>query len=461
MTRQHKLILSIMIMGAFLGNLCSSMMNTAIPQLMHAFAISSARVQWVSNGYMLANALMIPVSSYLIKRYSYRRLFITFAAIFTVGTIIGSLAASFTIIVAGRMVQAIGAGIMMPLVNVMAIHYATAGHQGRVMGIIGLAFNFAPLLGPSVSGLLLDYFNWRYLFILIVPFGLLTIILSIIFLPSVANSVPCSFNLRGLILCSFSLFFLLEGCSNIGSTAFLTWRVGGILAAGLILLALFVATQWNAERPFVNLRVFTHRDFRIATITNCLLVATMYGNTILLPLLVQNVMHYSPFISGLVIFPGAVSTGILSPLSGNLFDRFPVRWLVTTGLIIDLIGTAMQAFVGVRSGVVFVAFWQWIRQLGIVLLLIPLQTEALSIIPKEELPDGVALFNTTRQVAASFGMAVVVAVVNLRDRGLHLGTSRVGIQAGFLTCFAILLLALFLSRHLGAGSRQAYLNTSN
>lgn len=172
----------------------------------------------------------------------------------------------------------------------------------------------------------------------------------------------------------------------------------------------------------------------------------MYGNTILLPLLVQNVMGQSAFVSGLVILPGALSTGLLSPVSGKLFDRYPIRWMVTYGLIVDLFGTAMQAFIGVHSGPVFAAFWQWVRQFGIVMLLIPLQTAALAILPKKQLPDGVAMFNTTRQVAASFGMAFVVAMVNLTDHKYHLGTSAIGIQTGFITCFCILCFALVIAQ---------------
>lgn len=446
MTRKQKFVLSIMILGTFFGIMCSTMMNIALPTLMRDFHISSARVQWVSNGYMLVNALMIPVSAYLIKKYSYRHLFLLFTAIFGVGTIIGAMAPSFPIIVLGRMIQAVGSGIMMPLVNVMAMRYATAGHQGAVMGIVGLAFNFSPIIGPSVAGLILDFFSWRYLFLLVLPFILITLVLSWIEMPQLATKENPQFNVVGLITCSIALWFLLNGFSNFGSEHFLSFGVAGALFIGLLALILFVGTQWHSQHPFVNLRIFRHTQFTLAIIVNCLLVSTMYGNTILLPLLVQNVMGKSAFISGLVILPGALSTGLLSPVSGKLFDRYPIRWMVTYGLIVDLFGTAMQAFIGVHSGPVFAAFWQWVRQFGIVMLLIPLQTAALAILPKKQLPDGVAMFNTTRQVAASFGMAFVVAMVNLTDHKYHLGTSAVGIQTGFITCFCILCFALVIAQ---------------
>lgn len=314
------------------------------------------------------------------------------------------------------------------------------------MGIVGLAFNFSPIIGPSVAGLILDFFSWRYLFILVLPFILITLILSWIEMPSLATKENPQFNVTGLITCSISLWFLLNSFSNFGSQQFLSFGVAGALFIGLLALVIFVGTQWHSQHPFVNLRIFRHTQFTLAVMVNCLLVSTMYGNTILLPLLVQNVMHQSAFVSGLVILPGALSTGLLSPISGKLFDRYPIRWMVTYGLVVDLFGTAMQAFIGVHSGAAFAAFWQFVRQFGIVMLLIPLQTEALAILPNDQLPDGVAMFNTTRQIAASFGMAFVVAMVNLTDHHYHIGTSAVGIQVGFITCFAILCFALVIAQ---------------
>lgn len=460
LSRKRKFILSIMILGTFFGIMCSTMMNIALPTLMKDFGLSSARVQWVSNGYMLVNALMIPVSAYLIKKYCYRNLFIIFTAIFGIGTIIGAVAPTFQVIVLGRMIQAIGSGIMMPLVNVMAMKYAADGHQGEVMGIVGLAFNFSPIIGPSVAGLILDFFSWRYLFILVLPFIAITLILFWIEMPHLATKENPQFNVTGLITCSISLWFLLNGFSNFGSVPFLSFGVAGALFIGLLFLIIFVGTQWHSKQPYVNLRIFRHTQFTLAIMVNCLLVSTMYGNTILLPLLVQNVMHQSAFVSGLVILPGALSTGLLSPISGRLFDKYPIRWMVTYGLIVDLIGTAMQAIIGVHSGAIFAAFWQWVRQFGIVMLLIPLQTEALAILPKDQLPDGVAMFNTTRQVAASFGMAFVVAMVNLTDNHYHVGTSAVGIQVGFITCFAILCFALVIAQFFHT-NRKEFQHQSN
>ncbi|RVU70742.1 DHA2 family efflux MFS transporter permease subunit [Lactobacillus xujianguonis] len=454
MSRKQSFVLIIMIIGTFFGVMCSTMTNLALPVLMKVFHISSSRVQWVSNGYLLVNAIMIPVSAHLIKKYSYKWLFVFFTALFGVGTILGAVANSFPMLVLGRMIQAMGTGIMMPLVNVMAMNYAAKGKQGQVMGLVGLAFNFSPIIGPSISGIILDNLSWRYLFILILPFTILTLIFSIWLMPNIAKSQQGKFNYWGMVSCSLGLWFLLDSFSNFGTLPIMSFQVLGSFIIGVIFLIIFVVTQWPSKTPFVNLHVFENKQFRIATIINCLLVATMYGNTILLPLLIQDVMHDSAFVTGLVILPGAISTGILSPISGKLFDKYPVRWMVTYGLIVDLFGTAMQAFFGVHSGAVFAAFWQWVRQFGIVMLLIPLQTQALAITKKELLPDAVAMYNTTRMIAASFGMAFVVAMVNVADAHFHIGISQVGIQVGFMTCFVILLIALVFAQFLRTDRKE-------
>lgn len=251
MSRKNSFVLIIMIIGTFFGVMCSTMTNLALPVFMKVFAISSSRVQWVSNGYVLTNAIMIPVSAYLIKKYSYRFLFIFFTALFGIGTLIGALANNFVLLVAGRMIQAIGTGIMMPLVNVMAMLYAQKGQQGRVMGLVGLAFNFSPIIGPSVAGIILDRLNWRYLFILILPFTIATLILSFIFMPNVAKNERPRFNYLGLITCSLGLWFLLDSFSNFGTAPLLSFRVFYSFLIGLILLLIFIVTQCQASIPLL------------------------------------------------------------------------------------------------------------------------------------------------------------------------------------------------------------------
>ena len=440
--------LIIMVFGTFFGLLCSTLMNIALPTFMKVFNISEGRVQWVMNGYMLVNALMIPVSSYLIKRFSFRRLFIIFAGVFLLATVLGALATSFIFIVIARMIQAIGAGMMMPLVNVLAIRYAVPGKKGRIMGIIGLAFNCAPILGPAVSGFLLNYLSWRYLFILIIPFAVITLILSFFFLPYIPHNELPRFNLPGLILITIGLWSLLMGLSNVSSYPLATFNVVGYLAIGLVALGLFVLNQRHSSHQLINFKIFAHRQFVLATVINMLITATMYGNSILIPLLIQIVLGKGTVTSAITVLPGAILTGLLSTTSGRCYDIYPIKWLVGAGLIIDIIGTTFQAVVGAQSTILMITIFQTVRQFGLVTMLIPLQTQALSLLPNEIVPDAVATFNTMRQIAASFGTALIVAVVGIVNNFLHCQSSHLGIQTGFAFCLLLLVVSLVLSQQL-------------
>ena len=442
----HALV--IMVFGTFFGLLCSTLMNIALPTFMNVFHISEAQVQWVTNGYMLVNALMIPVSSFLIKRFPFKNLFIIFSGIFLLGTIIGAIAWSFNLVVIARMIQALGAGMMMPLVNVLAIRYAKPGKKGQIMGIIGLAFNCAPILGPAISGFLLHFFSWRYLFLLIIPFAVITLLLSFFLLPKIPHNEHPRFNTLALILITGGLWSLLMGLSNVSNNHLLSFNVAGYVLIGLVFLFLFFLNQRHSNRQLINFGIFSHKQFVFATVINMLITSTMYGNAILIPLLVQIVLGKSTVISAIAVLPGAILTGLLSTTSGRFYDIYPIKILVGTGLIIDIIGTIGQAAIGARSSVLMITLFQTIRQFGLVTMLIPLQTQALSLLPNEIVPDAVATFNTLRQIAAAFGTALIVSIVGIVNHLVHNPSSHLGIQAGFLLCLCLLLTSLYLSTKL-------------
>ena len=442
----HALV--IMVFGTFFGLLCSTLMNIALPTFMNVFHISEAQVQWVTNGYMLVNALMIPVSSFLIKRFPFKNLFIIFSGIFLLGTIIGAIAWSFNLVVIARMIQALGAGMMMPLVNVLAIRYAKPGKKGQIMGIIGLAFNCAPILGPAISGFLLHFFSWRYLFLLIIPFAVITLLLSFFLLPKIPHNEYPRFNTLALILITGGLWSLLMGLSNVSNNHLLSFNVAGYVLIGLVFLFLFFLNQRHSNRQLINFGIFSHKQFVFATVINMLITSTMYGNAILIPLLVQIVLGKSTVVSAIAVLPGAILTGLLSTTSGRFYDIYPIKILVGTGLIIDIIGTIGQAAIGARSSVLMITLFQTIRQFGLVTMLIPLQTQALSLLPNEIVPDAVATFNTLRQIAAAFGTALIVSIVGIVNHLVHNPSSHLGIQAGFLLCLCLLLTSLYLSTKL-------------
>ena len=267
-------------------------------------------------------------------------------------------------------------------------------------------------------------------------------------LPYIPHNEFPQFNGLGFTVITLGLWSLLMGLSNVSNYPLLSFNVGGMAIIGLVFIVIFYLNQRRSTHPLINLSVFEHRQFLLATVINMLITATMYGNAILIPLLVQIVLGESTVISAIAVLPGAILTGLLSTTSGRFYDRYPIQWLVGAGLLIDIIGTTGQAMIGARSSVVIITVFQTVRQFGLVTMLIPLQTQALSLLPNEIVPDAVACFNTLRQIAAAFGTALIVSVVGIVNHLIHNSTSHLGIQSGFAFCLVLLLISLILSRKL-------------
>ncbi|WP_125547490.1 MDR family MFS transporter [Levilactobacillus lindianensis] len=433
---KNRFSFALIMVGAFLSVLNQTLMSTALPGIMRAFHITTAQGQWLNNGYLLINALMIPTTAYLIKRFTTRQLYLTAGLIFIVGSLIGAIATVYPVLIVGRMIQALGAGIVIPLVNVVVMTSTKPTERGAAMGVVGLALNLAPVLGPTVSGMILVKSSWRYLFGLTLPLMLLDALLAWRFLKDVGEQHRQPLDRKGLVLSGLGLALALYSFSNVGETAFLSLKGIVPLVVGAVLLAWFVKCQWTRDYPLLNLHVFRYRQFNLPLIINMLLMVTMYGNAVIIPVLVQNVFHRSAVISGLTLLPGSVLTAIISPLSGRFYDRYNFRRMVISGLCIDMTGSLLLSSTGPGASIGFVILGQTIRQLGLVLVLIPIQTHAWSMLPTAMIPDGVAVYNTLRQVAASFGTALLVAIISITASGqFHwsMNSQLVGIKFSYLS----------------------------
>ncbi|CAK8054754.1 DHA2 family efflux MFS transporter permease subunit [Eupransor demetentiae] len=411
MQKRLKITIAVMVIGAFMGGFSSTLMNIALPNLMRSFHISVSDAQWITTGYMLISALVIPASSYLIKKYSMRTLYLTFASIFMAGSILGFVAPNFFLVVVARMIQAAGAGVLFPLVMVAGLRYADPHHRGMVMGLVGMVFNMAPIIGPTISGMLLDLASWRYLFAILVPIIALTIVAAIWAVPNDEPEEDAHLNVTGLSLLSFALGTLLYGLSNVGQDAFVSWQLGGSLLAGVLGTVLFIRHQRKSTIPVIDFRIFKDKQFNLANSMNFLLTATMFANSIMLTLMIQQVLGLKAITTAWVILPGALLTGFLSPISGRLYDHIDIKKLTAIGLTLDIIGTILQVNVKLSD-----AFWvllaaQLIRQFGLVMILIPIQTQSVRTLPAELISDAVPAYSMFRQIAASLGTALIVGII--------------------------------------------------
>ncbi|QEA56121.1 MDR family MFS transporter [Leuconostoc citreum] len=447
-SKKQRSILIILVIGTFLGFLNQTLMNVALPNIMTEFHIGPSQGQWVTNGYMLVNGVMVPLTAFLIQRLTTRKLYLTAVGLFALGTLIAGFANSFAVLVTGRMVQAIGAGVFGPLMNVVVMNLYESDKRGQAMGMIGLALNFAPAIGPTLSGLIITQLSWRFLFLIVAPFIIADFILAFYLLKNIGNTKRLKFDFLGVVLSSIGLGSLLYGFSNAGATAWSDFTVWGFVVIGLIVTALFIWRQITNKTPLLNTAVLTYRQFVVAMLINVVLMIAMYGGALMLPLYIQNVRHYSALISGLILLPGALITALLSPLSGRLYDKYGPRYLTLTGILLTTVGTFSLSMVTLNTPIWLVVVSQLIRQLGLVIVLMPIQTEAFNALPLSLMPDGSAMFTTVRQLAASFGTAALVTVMTQvvvyagKAHPTHTTLNQLqGIQVTFLFASVLMIIA--------------------
>ena len=412
-SKQDITVLIILLFGTFLSFLNQTLMNVALPSVMKDFDITAAQGQWLSNGYMLISGVMIPATAFLIDRFKTRHLYLTSMIVFTLGTFIASISINYPMLIAGRMIQALGAGPISPLMTVVIMNMFPVQSRGKAMGFIGLAMNFAPAIGPTLSGWIVQSYDWRSIFYVILPLGIINILVAVFALKNFGEQTYPKFNFLGIVLSTIGLGTLLLGFSNAGDKPWLTFNVAGFVLIGLVVTGLFIYQQTHTKLPMLNFSVFKHRIFTLSSITNFVVIMGLYGGMILLPLYIQNVRGVSPMTSGMVLLPGAIIMAIMSPITGALYDRIGARYLSFTGLIILSIVTFMFTLIDMNTTVTYLAIMQGVRSFGLGLALMPIQTDALNDLPLELMSHGSAMYNTIRQIAGSLGTALLVTIMSI------------------------------------------------
>ncbi|MFW3588543.1 DHA2 family efflux MFS transporter permease subunit [Vagococcus fluvialis] len=451
-SKQDITVLIILLFGTFLSFLNQTLMNVALPSVMKDFDITAAQGQWLSNGYMLISGVMIPATAFLIDRFKTRHLYLTSMIVFTLGTFIASISINYPMLIAGRMIQALGAGPISPLMTVVIMNMFPVQSRGKAMGFIGLAMNFAPAIGPTLSGWIVQSYDWRSIFYVILPLGIINILVAVFALKNFGEQTYPKFNFLGIVLSTIGLGTLLLGFSNAGDKPWLTFNVAGFVLIGLVVTGLFIYQQTHTKLPMLNFSVFKHRIFILSSITNFVVIMGLYGGMILLPLYIQNVRGVSPMTSGMVLLPGAIIMAIMSPITGALYDRIGARYLSFTGLIILSIGTFMFTLIDMNTTVTYLAIMQGVRSFGLGLALMPIQTDALNDLPLELMSHGSAMYNTIRQIAGSLGTALLVTIMSIstsnfaaENVGISIEEATLhGIQIAYIVVTAISVVAAIM-----------------
>lgn len=406
-------MLAVLFVGAFVSFLNNSLLNVALPSMMEDLRVDYATIQWLATGYMLVSGILIPASAFLIIRFTNRQLFIAAMAIFTLGTAMAAFAPNFSILLAGRMVQAAGSSVMGPLLmNVMLVSFPPH-KRGTAMGVFGLVMITAPAIGPTLSGYIVEYYHWRFLFEMILPLAVISLVLAIWKSENVMESNKnATMDYWSVVLSTIGFGGLLYGVSMAGDLGWTNPLVLFPLLAGGIAVILFIIRQLNLQLPVLDLRTFHYPMFTLAFIIAVINVMAMFSGMILTPVYIQEVRGISPLHSGLMLLPGAIVMGIMSPITGRLFDRYGPKALSISGLAITAVATYLLSHLQQDSSYAYIIFIYTLRMFGMSMVSMPIITNGLNELPKELYPHGTAVNNTAQQVAGAIGTAIFVTIMN-------------------------------------------------
>lgn len=475
----HAAFVSIAILTfiTFVGNFTQLQLSAALPTIVSDFGISVTTGQWLTSIFQLVMGVMVPLTAYLTRRFSTRQIVIASMAVFTLGSVFAWLGSSFVLVLIGRLLEAVGTGVMWPVLQITVFSIYPLSRRGMAMGTVGMAMSVAPAIGPTLGGVQTDLNGWRSIFLTLTVIGVISLLLAIFGLRNFGTrdaSAKADFFSVGLSIFGFG--GLMFGFTNIESYPFTHPMVWLAMLIGVVGIVWFVLRQIHGARrqaadpskqpPLLNLSVLKNKSFTVGTVTAALSFFAFSSIMVIMPLYIQDCRGYSATISGLVMLPGAFGQCIAQFFGGKALDRFGARPVALIGSITLLFGTIMMSLISMTSWIWWVSIWQFVRQIGMGFVLMPITTWSLNCLEPEEVSAGSAVTNTVRQIAGAIGAPVLVILMEtftaLRwaaiggAKNMYAAANVFGIQwalrVSATICFIMVVMVFFGVRGNGAGS---------
>lgn len=440
-------IIFVLLIATFVVILNETIMNVALPKLMVELQVGATTVQWLATAFMLTMAVVIPMTGFVLQRFSTRTVFLAAMGLFSLGTLVAGLAPGFPVLLAGRVIQASGTAIMLPLLTTAILALVAPERRGGVMGMVSIVISVAPAIGPTLSGLIIEALPWRYLFLCVLPVALLTLVYGAGRLVNIAEPRPTSLDLPSVLLSAVGFGGLVYGFSSAGegSGGWGNPRVTVALLVGGLSLLLFVWQQLALGRrgaPLLDLAAFRYPMFSLSVVLIMIVMMSLFGAAILLPIYLQNIRGLSSLQTGLLLLPGGILMGLAAPTVGRLYDRHGPVLLASSGATLLLL--TLWRFTTLSS---LTSIWELltlhlILSLGLALLFTPILASGLNPLPRQLYSHGSAIISTLQMVAGAVGTALLVTIMSLRGAQV---APIAGLQAAFAVAAAIAVLALMLT----------------
>jgi EmrB/QacA subfamily drug resistance transporter len=413
-------ISAVVIVGSIMSILDTTIVNVALATLGHDLHSPIAEIQWVVTGYMLALAAVIPVTGWAARRFGAKQVYLVSLVLFTAGSALCGLATSSSELVLFRVIQGLGGGMILPIGQLMMAEAAGPKRMGRVMSIVAVPAMLAPILGPTIGGLILDNASWQWIFYVNVPIGVLAVIAALRILPRVEREPAGRLDVRGLAMMATGLPLLTYGLAEIGVTGgFTAAKVVFPAIVGVVLIALFARHALRVPQPLLDLRLYRRPTFSSASFAMFCLGAALFGGMILLPLYWQGIRHESVLDTGLLTAPQGLGMALVMPLAGKLTDRHGGGVLALIGVTVTTLATIPFGMIGAHTSITWLSVAMFVRGMGIGLAFMPAMSAAFASLERSELSHATPQLNVLQRVGGSIGTAVLAVVLQRALTGVH------------------------------------------
>lgn len=412
-SQKRTLIFICLVVSGIASSTLATAMTTALPNVVEYFGISTSVGQWITSGYSLAMGVVMPLTAFLITRFPTKKLYLTGIGSFILGLLISIFAGNFGIMMVGRVLQACGNGVLMSAAQVVILTVYPIEKRGTMMGTYGLATTAAPIIAPTIAGLMIDAFGWKSIFYVVLVIMAFSFILSALVFEDVLELQDKKFDFISFVESIIAFGGITLGIGNLTSFGLISIEGGLPLAAGIVVCIFFVVRQWGLEKPFLDVKILKNKNYAISVISSMLLYLVMMGSSVMMPLYVQSVMGYSAVVSGLVTLPGSLATAVISPLAGKMYDKMGIKRLFVIGSAALIISNIGMTFLTLDTPLWTAAALNVIRNLSIGSLMMPLLTWGTSNVELKKVADASSMLTSFRTIAGSVGSAVFVGIMTV------------------------------------------------
>ncbi|MBO5144252.1 MAG: multidrug efflux MFS transporter [Lachnospiraceae bacterium] len=415
--RKRTLIFINLVVSGIASSTLSTAMTTALPNLVEYFGVTTSTGQWVTSGYSLAMGMVMPLTAFLITRFPTKKLYMAGIGSFIVGLILSIFAGNFGLMMVGRILQACGNGVLMSAAQVVILTVYPTEKKGTMMGTYGLATTAAPIIAPTIAGLMIDAFGWKSIFYLVLVIMAISFVISGIVFEDVLEIQDKKFDVLSFAESIFAFGGITLGIGNISNYGLISIQAGAPLLIGIVVCVLFIIRQCSLEKPFLDVKILSNRSYAVSVISSMVLYLVMMGSSVMMPLYVQSVMGYSAVISGLVTLPGSLATAVVSPFAGRMYDKIGIKKIFMIGSAALVVSNIGMSFITMSTPLWIAVVLNVIRNISIGSLMMPLLTWGTSNVPPQKVADASSLLTSFRTIAGSIGSAVFVGIMTAVSAG--------------------------------------------